>query len=92
MFVNRDKKEEKFERLKKNNNFYTILLETDTGSGNYVESTNDAWPIDGYIIDEEKSGCENGGELTWNDESKKVQLLSPKSDRCYLYFKAYVIP
>ena len=92
MFVNRDKKEEKFERLKKNNNFYTILLETDTGSGNYVESTNDAWPTDGYIIDEEKSGCENGGELTWNDESKKVQLLSPKSDRCYLYFKAYVIP
>ena len=32
------------------------------------------------------SRCENGGVLTWDDETQKVLLQTNASDKCYVYF------
>ena len=68
------------------NNFYTILLETDTGSGKYVESTNDEWPTEDYILNKKLSGCKNGSELTFDEKNKIVYVSAISSDSCYVYF------
>ena len=35
------------------------------------------------------SGCENGGELEYNSQNNTVNLLTNKSDKCYVYFDKY---
>ena len=42
-----------------------------------------------YAFNESLSRCENGGELRWNREEGIVNLLSNKSDACYVYFDLY---
>ena len=73
-----------------NNSFLTLMLEQEDGT--YQESTSNTWPGEGYIFNENLSGCENGGELSWNDETKAVTLHSNKSDGCYVYFDIYNKP
>ncbi len=64
----------------------SMMLETKAGSGNYEPSTSSKWPTEGYIFNAELSKCENGGTLTWNDETKSVVLTTKVSDKCYVYF------
>ena len=70
-----------------NNSFLTLMLEDETG--NYVKSTSNTWPSGNYAFNETLSRCENGGELRWNREEGIVELLSNKSDACYVYFDLY---
>ncbi len=72
-----------------NNNMITMMYETDAGTGIYEETKDTTWPESGYIFNENLSGCENGGELEYNSINKTVNLLSNKSDRCYVYFDKY---
>ena len=72
--------------------FLTLMLETEAGSGEYQESTSGTWPGDGYVFNSELSSCENGGELSWNSETNTINLLSNKSDACYVYFDVYESP
>ena len=65
---------------------YAIMLETEEGSGSYEPSTSSLWPGDGYIYNETLSRCENGGELTWHEDTRTVSLKTSGSDKCYLYF------
>ena len=65
---------------------YAIMLETEAGSGSYEPSTSSLWPGDGYIYNETLSRCENGGELTWHEDTRTVSLKTSGSDKCYLYF------
>ena len=44
------------------------------------------WPKEGYTFNAERSKCENGGTLSWNDETKSVVLTTKVSDKCYVYF------
>ena len=74
--------------IKVNNNFLTMMYETEYQSGEYVVSTDSTWPQEGYIFNEILSKCENGSTLIWDDENKKVLLQANKSDRCYVYFDA----
>ena len=69
--------------------FLTLMLETEADSGVYEKSTSSTWPEDGYIFNENLSSCENGGELSWNEELGAVTLHSNKSDSCYVYFDVY---
>ena len=69
-----------------------MMYETGPGTGEYSESKSSLWPEDGYIFNDTLSGCENGGELSWNSETNTVNLLSNSSDACYVYFDAYIIP
>ncbi len=70
-----------------NNSFLTLMLEQSDGS--YLESTTNTWPSGNYAFNSEMSRCENGGELRWDRENGIVELLSNKSDACYVYFDLY---
>ena len=72
-----------------NSNMITMMYETEAGTGVYEETKDTTWPESGYIFNENLSGCENGGELEYNSINKTVNLLSNKSDRCYVYFDKY---
>ena len=72
-----------------NSNMITMMYETDAGSGIYEETKDNIWPEAGYIFNDTLSGCENGGELEYNSQNNTVNLLSNKSDKCYVYFDKY---
>ena len=54
--------------------------------GQYVKSTSNEWPKDGYAFNETYSSCENGSKLSWNIETGEITLISNISDKCYVYF------
>ena len=70
-----------------NNSFLTLMLEQSDGT--YEQSTTNTWPEGNYAFNSELSRCENGGELRWDRENGIVELLSNKSDACYVYFDLY---
>ena len=72
-----------------NSNMITMMYETDAGTGVYEETRDTSWPESGYIFNNNLSGCENGGELEYNSINNTVNLLSNKSDNCYVYFDKY---
>ena len=74
-----------------NTNALTMMYETEAGSGEYQVSSDTTWPQEGYVFNERLSGCENGSELTWDDERKVVILSTTVSDKCYVYFDIEVI-
>ena len=67
-----------------------MMLETSAGSGNYEMTTRSEWPTEGYVFNVNLSKCENGSELSWDNENKKVLMSGNKSDKCYVYFDVYV--
>ena len=67
-------------------NSVSMMLETKANSGNYEMTTKDSWPTEGYIFNSELSKCENGGELSWDNEKKVVLMSGNVSDKCYVYF------
>lgn len=70
----------------KNKDAISMLLETESGSGKYVESTESTYPTSGYKFNATLSKCENGGTLSWDDTTKKIVFSGITSDRCYIYF------
>ena len=72
-------------------NSVSMMLETKANSGNYEMTTRDSWPTEGYIFNSELSKCENGGELSWDNEKKVVLMSGNVSDKCYVYFDKVVI-
>ena len=70
---------------------FSYMLETSYGSGEYQMATDSTWPS-GYEYNATLSKCENGGILTWNEETKSVNLKTNVSDKCYLYFDAPLPP
>ena len=82
---------------KKNNSYFddktrrhvdtiSMMLEQTSGAGDYVMTTRDSWPTEGYFFNPELSKCENGGELSWDDTNKRVLMSGNTSDKCYVYF------
>ena len=81
------------ESIKKSySNGIAMMLETEAGSGNYEMTTRSEWPTEGYVFNANLSKCENGSELSWDNENKKVLMSGNKSDKCYVYFDVYVKP
>ena len=81
--------EESTDNIKKRiiqENTLSMMLETEAGSGNYEMTTASSWPTDGYVFNTTLSKCENGGELSWDDENKSVVMSGNVSDKCYVYF------
>lgn len=64
-----------------NNGMFAIMLETEAGSGEYQESKSNTWPGEGYIFNENLSVCENGSELSWNEELNAVNLKINIADK-----------
>ena len=87
------KKEETFNvesKAIKKENIISIMLETDEGSQEYTSSSSNTWPTDGYKFNKERSGCENGSTLSWDDTQKSVIMSGDLSDKCYVYFDVLV--
>ena len=86
--INNQKKDldNNLEIVKKSHDTISMMLETEAGSGNYEMTTRDSWPTEGYIFNSTLSKCENGGELLWDDTTKKVVFNGATSDKCYVYF------
>ena len=78
--------------IKKNKNMLSMMLETEAESGNYEMTTRESWPTSGYKFNSELSKCENGSELSWDDESKTVLMSGNVSDKCYVYFDKQFYP
>ena len=74
---------------RKNNNTISMMLETDTNSKTYIQSTDSTWPSDGYMFNENLSKCEQGSTLKWDEENKKVVMEGNTSDKCYVFFDKY---
>ena len=81
---------EKSNVINDNMNLVSMMLETEEGSGKYELTTLNSWPTDGYVFNSTLSKCENGGELSWDDEKKVVLMSGNVSDKCYVYFDKYV--
>ena len=64
----------------------SLMLETKFGSGIYNVSPDGIVPAKGYELNTEKSGCENGGTISYNETTKKVIVKTNISDKCYAYF------
>ena len=64
----------------------SLMLETKFGSGIYNVSPDGIVPAKGYELNTEKSGCENGGTISYNETTKKIIVKTNISDKCYAYF------
>ena len=62
----------------------SVMLQND--EGNYIKTERTTWPTaeEGYEFNSELSRCENGSELSW--ENNKVRIKTSTSDKCYVYF------
>ena len=63
-----------------------MMYETSPDSGEYQVSSDVTWAQEGYVFNSVLSKCENGGVLSWNDETKRVIMSSNTSDKCYVYY------
>ena len=79
-------------KIKPSSSGISMMFETEAGSGNYEMTTQSEWPTEGYVFNVNLSKCENGSELSWDNENKKVLMSGNKSDKCYVYFDVYVKP
>ena len=90
IFVNNYKVNNKINDIPKEDNnksnLISMMIETDYGTGKYQIFESSTWPSNDYVLNEEKSGCENGGTIFWNEETKKIVLKGNISDKCYVYF------
>ena len=86
-----ENKEETIEKIVESN-WLSMMYETGPGTGEYSQSKSSLWPESGYIFNENLSSCENGGELSWNEELGAVNLKTNTSEKCYVYFDMYIIP
>ena len=76
-------------KINQNNNMLSMMLETDSGSGQYEKTSLSSWPTDGYVFNEQMSKCEQGSILRWDDANKKVIIEGNVSDKCYVFFDKY---
>ncbi len=69
-----------------NTNALTMMYKIEAGSGEYQVTSDTTWPQEGYVFNDRLSKCENGSELSWDDENKRVIVSTSVSDKCYVYF------
>ena len=64
----------------------SMMLEKETGSGEYEMVTRSDWPTEGYIFNKTLSKCENGSEISRDVTNKLVLFDGNSKDKCYAYF------
>ena len=77
---------EKQENKESKKELISMMLETESGSGKYQETTANEWPTEGYVFNETLSKCEQGSTLSWDSTKNTVVMMGNNSDRCYVYF------
>ena len=78
--------------LENKNKMFAIMLETEKGTANYLESNLTSWPTDGYVYNKQSSGCVDGnnniltGVLEYDEENHTAIVNTDTTTYCYLYF------
>ena len=68
------------------NNSMAIMIKED-GATEYIKSSSNEIPIGDYVLNEEKTTCENGGKISdYNSATGKIKISLLGADKCYLYF------
>ena len=63
------------------------IMIKEKGATDYVQSNSKDIPKGNYVLNEEKTHCENNGKVTnYDSATGKISLNFIGSDRCYLYF------
>ena len=63
------------------------IMIKEEGATDYVQSNSKDIPKGNYVLNEEKTYCENNGKVTnYDSTTGKISLNFIGSDRCYLYF------
>lgn len=63
------------------------IMIKEEGATDYVQSNSKDIPKGNYVLNEEKTHCENNGKVTnYNSATGKISFNFIGSDRCYLYF------
>ena len=71
---------------RKRQNNLAIMIKEENAS-DYAKSSSNDIPIGNYILNEDKTHCENNGKiLSYDNTTGKVKFSFVGSDRCYLYF------
>ena len=69
------------------------IMIKEEGATDYVQSNSKDIPKGNYVLNEEKTYCENNGKVTnYDSATGKISLNFIGSDRCYLYFDYYFEP
>ena len=69
------------------------IMIKEKGATDYVQSNSKDIPKGNYVLNEEKTHCENNGKVTnYDSATGKISLNFVGSDRCYLYFDYYFEP
>ena len=67
------------------------IMIKEEGATDYVQSNSKDIPKGNYVLNEEKTHCENNGKVTnYDSTTGKISLNFIGSDRCYLYFDYYI--
>ena len=66
----------------------SYYVETGEGTGVYEKQEGATWP-EGYVLNEEKSSCDNGSILSWDSDTNSVIVTASKEDSCKVYFDVY---
>ena len=74
----------KDEKLNSNETLISYYVETGEGTGVYEKQESTTWP-EGYVLNEEKSSCDNGSTLSWDSETNSVVVTASKEDSCKVY-------
>ena len=69
-----------------NDKIISMMLETDYNSGEYVASTSNSFPSNGYSFNTEKSGCMYGSKISYNYLDNTLIFTGDKTDECFAYF------
>ena len=68
------------------NNSMAIMIK-EGGATEYTKSSSNSIPIGDYVLNEEKTTCENGGKISdYNSATGKIKISLLGADKCYLYF------
>lgn len=73
-------------------NLLAIYLEDRTSPNGYSLSKLKTFPKDGYVLNSEKTTCRNGGKITQDPSTKKINLSVTSSDSCQIYFEKEKLP
>lgn len=72
------------ENLISDKTLISYYVETGEGTGVYEKQEGTTWP-EGYVLNEEKSSCDNGSTLSWDSSTNSVVVTASKEDNCKVY-------
>lgn len=73
--------------INKNENKSSLIsMMLEDKNGNYVESDELPWPVDGYKFNAKLSKCTNGSKLKYDEKDNTINVETAKTDKCYAYF------